>query len=154
MTFWEQIDDGVQFTPTRKFLTVVPVALFLLASHGTDYRRQPLGVNLAVVVSPACPPARLPAAPCISAASASTVTHLPLARSPTYTKVHSILSPAPVAWLPDAEAASPQSSKANGIPELFRVPPPAPCPRLPQVVLLIAKLASMHKVRIFGINRD
>ncbi|GAB4817888.1 hypothetical protein N2152v2_004934 [Parachlorella kessleri] len=50
MTFWEQIDDGVQFTATRKFFTVIPVVLFLLASHGTDYRRQPLGLNLAVVV--------------------------------------------------------------------------------------------------------
>ncbi len=34
MTFWEQIDDGVQFTATRKFFTVIPVVLFLLASHG------------------------------------------------------------------------------------------------------------------------
>lgn len=50
MTFWEQIDDGVQGTATRKFFTVVPVALFLLASHATDFRRQPLGLNLLVVV--------------------------------------------------------------------------------------------------------
>ena len=50
MTFWEQIDDGVQFTATRKFFTVVPVATFLLATHGADYRRQPLGLNLFVVV--------------------------------------------------------------------------------------------------------
>jgi hypothetical protein len=50
LTFWEQIDDGVQGTATRKFFTVVPVLLFLLASHGTDFRRQPLGLNLLVVV--------------------------------------------------------------------------------------------------------
>ena len=50
LTFWEQIDDGVQGTATRKFFTVVPVVLFLLASHGTDFRRQPLGLNLLVVV--------------------------------------------------------------------------------------------------------
>jgi uncharacterized membrane protein (DUF2068 family) len=50
LTFWEQIDDGVQFTATRKFFTVVPVALFFLATHSTDYRRQPLGINLFVVV--------------------------------------------------------------------------------------------------------
>lgn len=49
MTFWEQLNDGVQFTSTRKFFTAVPVALFLLATHGTDYRRQPLGLNLALV---------------------------------------------------------------------------------------------------------
>jgi hypothetical protein len=50
MTFWEQIDDGVQFTSTRKFFTVVPVVLFLLASNSSDFSRQPLGVNLIVVV--------------------------------------------------------------------------------------------------------
>ena len=50
LTFWEQIDDGVQGTATRKFFTVVPVVLFLLASHGADFRRQPLGLNLLVVV--------------------------------------------------------------------------------------------------------
>ena len=50
LTFWEQLDDGVQFTNNRKFLTIVPVALFLLAAHGTDYRRQPLGLNLIVLL--------------------------------------------------------------------------------------------------------
>jgi dolichol kinase len=50
MTFWEQIDDGVQFTATRKFFTVVPVVLFLLASNSSDFRRQPLGVNLFIVI--------------------------------------------------------------------------------------------------------
>ncbi|KAK9819270.1 hypothetical protein WJX81_002407 [Elliptochloris bilobata] len=46
LTFWEQLDDGVQHTATRKFFTALPVVLFLLASHGTDYGRQPLGLNL------------------------------------------------------------------------------------------------------------
>ena len=41
MTFWEQLDDGVQNTSNRKFLTLVPVVLFLLATHGTDYRWSP-----------------------------------------------------------------------------------------------------------------
>lgn len=50
LTFWEQLDDGVQNTNTRKFLTIVPVVLFLLATHGTDYRRQPLGLNLIVLL--------------------------------------------------------------------------------------------------------
>lgn len=35
-----QLDDGVQNTGTRKFLTVLPVATFLLASHGTAWERQ------------------------------------------------------------------------------------------------------------------
>lgn len=26
-TLWEQIDDGVQYTPARKFLTLFPIAL-------------------------------------------------------------------------------------------------------------------------------
>ena len=50
LTFWEQLDDGMQNTSNRKFFAVVPVALFLLATHGTDYRRQPLGLNLFVAV--------------------------------------------------------------------------------------------------------
>jgi len=29
-TFWEQIDHGVQWTPTRKFLMVVPVLIYAL----------------------------------------------------------------------------------------------------------------------------
>ncbi|XP_022221164.1 ORM1-like protein [Drosophila obscura] len=29
-THWEQIDDGIQMTTTRKFLTAVPIVLFLL----------------------------------------------------------------------------------------------------------------------------
>jgi hypothetical protein len=50
LTFWEQLDDGMQNTANRKFLTVVPVALFVLATHGTDFRRQPLGLNLIVLL--------------------------------------------------------------------------------------------------------
>lgn len=51
LTFWEQLDDGVQYTGTRKFFTAVPVVLLLLATHGTDYQRQPLGVNLGVALT-------------------------------------------------------------------------------------------------------
>jgi ORMDL family len=29
LTFWEQIDDGVQYTPNRKFLTVVPLIVYV-----------------------------------------------------------------------------------------------------------------------------
>lgn len=50
LTFWEQLDNGVQFTNNRKFFTVIPLALFLLATHATDYRRQPLGLNLVVLL--------------------------------------------------------------------------------------------------------
>jgi len=37
LTHWEQIDDGAQFTATRKFLTIVPVVLFMLTSFYTKY---------------------------------------------------------------------------------------------------------------------
>jgi hypothetical protein len=50
LTFWEQFDDGMQNTATRKFFTVVPIVTFLLATHGSDYRRQPLFLNLVVMV--------------------------------------------------------------------------------------------------------
>lgn len=50
LTFWEQVDNGVYATRTRKLLTIVPVALFVLATHGTDFRKQPLGLNLVVVL--------------------------------------------------------------------------------------------------------
>lgn len=49
MTFWEQLDDGVQGTGKRKFFMTIPVVLFILASHGCEYQRQPLGLNLVVV---------------------------------------------------------------------------------------------------------
>ncbi|KAL5006479.1 hypothetical protein ScPMuIL_015285 [Solemya velum] len=36
-TQWEQIDNGMQFTPTKKFLTTVPIVLFFLASFYSKY---------------------------------------------------------------------------------------------------------------------
>ena len=50
LTFWEQIDNGTYGTKNRKLLTAVPLVLFCLATHGTDFRRQPLGVNLVIVL--------------------------------------------------------------------------------------------------------
>mmetsp|Transcript_43428 Transcript_43428/g.130264 ORF Transcript_43428/g.130264 Transcript_43428/m.130264 type:complete len:160 (-) Transcript_43428:315-794(-) len=49
-TFWEQLDNGVYATFKRKVFTAVPVVLFLLATNGTDFRKQPLGLNLVVVL--------------------------------------------------------------------------------------------------------
>lgn len=45
-TQWEQIDFGQQFTPTKKFLTVVPVAIFFLASFYTKYDTTHFCINL------------------------------------------------------------------------------------------------------------
>ncbi|CAB4280247.1 hypothetical protein PRUPE_5G126900 [Prunus persica] len=51
LTWWEQIDNGNQLTRNRKFLTVVPVVLYLIASHTTDYQNPNLIFNtLAVFV--------------------------------------------------------------------------------------------------------
>ncbi|KAK4752238.1 hypothetical protein SAY87_021036 [Trapa incisa] len=51
LTWWEQIDNGKQLTRNRKFLTVVPLVLFLIASHTTDYKNPMLIFNtLAVIV--------------------------------------------------------------------------------------------------------
>jgi hypothetical protein len=49
-TFWEQIDDGKQWTTTRKWLLVTPVLLYLMATNSTDFRRQPLLLNLLAMV--------------------------------------------------------------------------------------------------------
>lgn len=37
LTMWEQIDDGDQYTPAKKFLLGVPIALFLVSTHYTNY---------------------------------------------------------------------------------------------------------------------
>ncbi|KAG8230830.1 hypothetical protein J437_LFUL010227 [Ladona fulva] len=58
LTHWEQIDYGCQFTSTRKFLTVVPIVLFILTSFYTKYDTYHFIVNfisLVVVVLPKLP---------------------------------------------------------------------------------------------------
>lgn len=50
LTWWEQIDNGKQLTRNRKFLTVVPVVLYLIASHTTDYRNPWLFLNTIAVL--------------------------------------------------------------------------------------------------------
>ncbi|XP_042900853.1 ORM1-like protein 3 [Parasteatoda tepidariorum] len=45
LTHWEQIDNGEQFTATRKFLTVVPIVLFFLTSFYTKYDSMHFCVN-------------------------------------------------------------------------------------------------------------
>ncbi|KAF3697233.1 ORM1-like protein 2 Adoplin-2 [Channa argus] len=37
LTHWEQMDYGVQFTSSRKFLTISPIVLYILASFYTKY---------------------------------------------------------------------------------------------------------------------
>ena len=37
LNMWEQIDNGDQYTPAKKFLLTVPIVLFLLRTHYTHY---------------------------------------------------------------------------------------------------------------------
>lgn len=37
LNMWEQIDNGDQYTPTKKFLLSVPIILFLVSTHYTHY---------------------------------------------------------------------------------------------------------------------
>ena len=37
LNMWEQIDNGDQYTPAKKFLLSVPIVLFLLSTHYTRY---------------------------------------------------------------------------------------------------------------------
>ncbi|RUS13033.1 ORMDL family protein [Endogone sp. FLAS-F59071] len=50
LTLWEQIDGGIQFTATRKFLTAVPILLFLLSTHYTHYDFFTFGINFTALV--------------------------------------------------------------------------------------------------------
>ncbi|KAL2759019.1 hypothetical protein ACRALDRAFT_1030192 [Sodiomyces alcalophilus JCM 7366] len=54
LNMWEQIDDGAQYTPAKKFLLSVPIVLFLLSTHYTHYDLAYFSINflalLAVVI--------------------------------------------------------------------------------------------------------
>jgi hypothetical protein len=50
LTVWEQMDNQTYGTGNRKFFTAVPIVLFVLATHGADFHKQPLGLNLVVVL--------------------------------------------------------------------------------------------------------
>ncbi|MED6238207.1 hypothetical protein ATANTOWER_012592 [Ataeniobius toweri] len=45
LTHWEQMDYGVQFTASRKFLTITPIVLYILTSFYTKYDRVHFIVN-------------------------------------------------------------------------------------------------------------
>uniref|UniRef100_A0A915I7W6 ORM1-like protein 3 n=1 Tax=Romanomermis culicivorax TaxID=13658 RepID=A0A915I7W6_ROMCU len=50
LTHWEQIDYGQQFTSTKKFLTVIPVVLFLIASYASKYDFLQFLINVSTLV--------------------------------------------------------------------------------------------------------
>ncbi|CAG0891914.1 unnamed protein product [Darwinula stevensoni] len=51
MTHWEQIDYGKEFTASKKFLTVIPILLFILASFYTKYDAIHFVLNFLSLVS-------------------------------------------------------------------------------------------------------
>lgn len=62
LNMWEQIDDGDQYTPAKKFLLFVPIALFLLSTHYTHYDLAYFTINclaLVAVVIPKLPFVRI-----------------------------------------------------------------------------------------------
>lgn len=50
LTMWEQIDDGDQYTPAKKFLLGVPVGLFLISTHYTRYDLTMFVINCAACI--------------------------------------------------------------------------------------------------------
>ncbi|KAJ7068756.1 Orm1 type endoplasmic reticulum protein [Mycena amicta] len=50
LTLWEQIDDGAQYTPAKKWLTSVPVVLFLASTHYTNYNPWLFAINISALV--------------------------------------------------------------------------------------------------------
>ncbi|PBL02995.1 Orm1 type endoplasmic reticulum protein [Armillaria gallica] len=50
LTLWEQIDDGAQYTPAKKWLFSVPVMLFLASTHYTNYNPWLFAVNLTALI--------------------------------------------------------------------------------------------------------
>jgi hypothetical protein len=63
LNMWEQIDNGDQYTPAKKFLMFVPIALFLVSTHYTHYDLTYFIINtlatIAVVI-PKLPSVSLP----------------------------------------------------------------------------------------------
>lgn len=55
LNMWEQIDNGAQYTPTKKFLLGVPIGLFLLSTHYTHYDLAYFIINFLAVLAVVIP---------------------------------------------------------------------------------------------------
>ena len=62
LNMWEQIDNGAQYTPTKKFLLSVPILLFLLSTHYTHYDLAYFIINFLAVLAVIIP--KLPFVSC------------------------------------------------------------------------------------------
>jgi len=59
LNMWEQIDNGDQYTPAKKYLLSVPIILFLISTHYTHYDLIYFVVNLMATLAVVIP--KLPA---------------------------------------------------------------------------------------------
>lgn len=50
LNMWEQMDNGDQYTPAKKFLTFVPIGLFLISTHFSHYNGFMFIVNAAALI--------------------------------------------------------------------------------------------------------
>ncbi|KAI8616687.1 ORMDL family [Chytriomyces sp. MP71] len=50
LTLWEQMDKGEPFTPAKKYLTIIPIILFLLGTHYSHYNVPTFTINLIALV--------------------------------------------------------------------------------------------------------
>lgn len=48
LTFWEQIDDQIQYTRARKFLILFPIILFILACDSCGWELAYVWINLVI----------------------------------------------------------------------------------------------------------
>lgn len=55
LNMWEQIDNGDQYTPAKKFLLSVPIVLFLLSTHYTHYDLTYFTINFLAVLAVVIP---------------------------------------------------------------------------------------------------
>ncbi|RVE70929.1 hypothetical protein OJAV_G00069470 [Oryzias javanicus] len=51
LTHWEQMDNGIQFTSSRKFLTISPIVLYILTSFYTKYDPTHFFINTCSLLS-------------------------------------------------------------------------------------------------------
>jgi sodium/hydrogen antiporter len=55
LNMWEQIDNGDQYTPAKKYLLSVPIILFLISTHYTHYDIIYFVVNLLATLAVVIP---------------------------------------------------------------------------------------------------
>jgi sodium/hydrogen antiporter len=55
LNMWEQIDNGDQYTPAKKWLLICPISLFLVSTHYTHYDLMYFIINLLATIAVVIP---------------------------------------------------------------------------------------------------